>query len=69
MVSYMENPFIITGYIKPEYFCDREKEAERIINKVTGVDALEEMAEQTAYHIFLFWLQISALGFLHRRIE
>ena len=32
----MENPFIITGYIKPEYFCDREKEAERIINKVTG---------------------------------
>ena len=24
------------------------------------------MAEQTAYHIFLFWLQISALGFLHR---
>ena len=24
------------------------------------------MAEQTAYHIFLFWLQISTLGFLHR---
>ena len=33
----MENPFIITGYIKPEYFCDREKEAERIISKVTKV--------------------------------
>ena len=31
----MENPFIITGKIKPEYFCDREVEAERIIRKVT----------------------------------
>ena len=31
----MENPFIITGKIKPEYFCNREGEAERIIRKVT----------------------------------
>lgn len=40
----MENPFIITGYIKPEYFCDREKEAERIINKVTGGENMVVMA-------------------------
>lgn len=32
----MENPFIITGKIKPEYFCDREKEAKRIISKATS---------------------------------
>ena len=44
MVSYMENPFIITGYIKPEYFCDRKKEAERIINKVTGGENMVVMA-------------------------
>ena len=25
-----ENPFVVTGYIKPEYFCDRKTEAERL---------------------------------------
>lgn len=40
----MENPFIITGYIKPEYFCGREKEAERIISKVTSGENMVVMA-------------------------
>lgn len=40
----MENPFIITGYIKPEYFCDREKEAERIISKITSGENMVVMA-------------------------
>lgn len=31
----MENPFIVAGPIKPEYFCDRKKEAKRIIDCVT----------------------------------
>lgn len=31
----MENPFIITGRIKPEYFCDRKEEAKRIIATAT----------------------------------
>ena len=26
----MENPFIVTGKIKPEYFCDRVDEAKRL---------------------------------------
>jgi len=26
------NPFLITGYRSPEYFCDREKEKERMLN-------------------------------------
>lgn len=26
-----ENPFVVTGYIKPEYFCDRKTESERLI--------------------------------------
>jgi predicted transcriptional regulator len=26
-----ENPFVVTGYIKPEYFCDRKAESERLI--------------------------------------
>lgn len=26
-----ENPFIVTGHIKPEYFCDRKAESERLI--------------------------------------
>lgn len=40
----MENPFIITGYIKPEYFCDRKMEAERIITKVTNGENVVLMA-------------------------
>ena len=28
----MENPFIVTGKIKPEYFCDRVNEAQRLTN-------------------------------------
>ena len=40
----MENPFIITGKIKPEYFCDREVEAERIIRKVTSGENIVLMA-------------------------
>lgn len=40
----MENPFIITGHIKPEYFCDRKQEAKRIITKVTNGENLVLMA-------------------------
>lgn len=32
----MENPFVVTGPIKPEYFCDRKAEAKRIISRVTN---------------------------------
>jgi IS30 family transposase len=35
----MENPFIITGYIKPEYFCDREKEAESLNRALDEMEA------------------------------
>ena len=34
----MENPFIITGKIKPEYFCDREIESAKIIRNITTGD-------------------------------
>lgn len=40
----MENPFIITGKIKPAYFCDRVKESERIIRKVTEGENVVVMA-------------------------
>lgn len=40
----MENPFIITGNIKPEYFCDRKQEAKRMITKVTNGENLVLMA-------------------------
>ena len=29
-----QNPFIISGYISPEYFCDREDEAARMLNAI-----------------------------------
>ena len=32
----MENPFIVTGKIKPEYFCDRVEESKRLIRCVTN---------------------------------
>ena len=28
------NPFLLKGYISPEYFCDREKETDKIINSI-----------------------------------
>ena len=32
----MENPFVVTGVIKPEYFCDRVEESDRLVRTVTG---------------------------------
>ncbi len=32
----MENPFVLVGRIKPEYFCDREVESARLIRQVTN---------------------------------
>lgn len=40
----MENPFIVTGRIRPEYFCDREAESKRIIEKVTHGENIVVMA-------------------------
>lgn len=30
------NPFIVTGKIEPEYFCDRKQESARLIKSVTN---------------------------------
>ena len=32
----MENPFIVVGKIKPEYFCDRQEESQRLIRQMTN---------------------------------
>ena len=32
----MENPFIVVGKIKPEYFCDRQEESQRLIRQITN---------------------------------
>src|SRR5450759_2203470 len=29
-----QNPFLISGYISPEYFCDREEETTRMLNAI-----------------------------------
>ena len=29
-----QNPFIISGYVSPEYFCDREEETSRMLNAI-----------------------------------
>ena len=30
------NPFIVTGYIEPEYFCDRINESERLVKSIVN---------------------------------
>ena len=30
------NPFLVTGYISPEYFCNRQSEAKRLIESITN---------------------------------
>lgn len=32
----MENPFVIKGYVAKEYFCDREKETAKLIDRAIG---------------------------------
>ena len=29
-----QNPFIISGYISPDFFCDREKETSRMLDAI-----------------------------------
>jgi len=36
MKDKLNNPFLITGYHGPDYFCDREKETEKIISALTN---------------------------------
>ena len=31
-MKHLTNPFLLTGYISPEYFCDREKETSRLMS-------------------------------------
>ena len=31
-----ENPFVVSGRIRPEYFCDRKAESERMIKLLTN---------------------------------
>jgi len=31
-----ENPFLVSGYYSPEFFCDREKETERVIHALSN---------------------------------
>lgn len=31
-----QNPFIISGYVSPEYFCDREEETARMLNAINN---------------------------------
>ena len=37
------NPFIVTGKIEPEYFCDRVTESARLIKSVTNGNNLENL--------------------------
>ncbi len=36
---------------------------------IARVDALEELSEETAYHLLLFWLYLTALDFLHGNLS
>ncbi len=36
MNTIIENPFVVTGYISPEYFCDRETETAALISNITN---------------------------------
>ncbi|MDR2911776.1 MAG: ATPase [Alistipes sp.] len=36
MSAIIDNPFAITGYISPEYFCDRENETAELVGNITN---------------------------------
>ena len=35
-IRHIYNPFVTTGYVGDEYFCDREKETEDLIRLLTN---------------------------------
>ena len=39
-MSKVKNPFIVTGKIDAEYFCDRVTESARVINTITNENNL-----------------------------
>lgn len=32
------NPFVTSGYISPEYFCDRQKETEQLLRDIQAIE-------------------------------
>ncbi|MDR0831055.1 MAG: ATP-binding protein [Prevotellaceae bacterium] len=42
----MRNPFLIRGYVSPEYFCDRKTETEEIVRKLTNENSLLLMSQR-----------------------
>ena len=52
------NPFLLKGYISPEYFCDRKKETKKIINSIRNQQDITLFAIRRTgksaliYHIF-----------------
>ena len=52
------NPFLLKGYISPEYFCDREKETDKIIKSIRNQQDITLFAirrigkSALIYHIF-----------------
>ncbi len=35
-MTFIKNPFVISGYLSAEYFCDREQEKEKLIRDITS---------------------------------
>jgi len=52
------NPFLLKGYVGPEYFCDREKESDKIINSIRNQQDITLFAIRRTgksaliYHVF-----------------
>ena len=44
------NPFIVTGKIAPEYFCDRVSESARLVKSVTNGNNLVVISPRTYWY-------------------
>ncbi len=33
-MTILTNPFVTSGYVSPEYFCDRRQESEQLIGEI-----------------------------------
>lgn len=53
MKTMIRNPFITSGYVSADYFCDRRQESERLVNEVMNGNNLALVSTRLFYRYMI----------------